>query len=117
MSDRPAQIADIPGGPYDVEFFFDAGCPFAWQASVWIRRVQDLRGIKIGWRFISLRFINEGRDLPDSMVQSQLQGLAYHRICAAARSTDRKSTRLNSSHANISYAVFCLKKKNKRSHV
>src|SRR3712207_8830878 len=27
--------------------------------------------------------------------------------------TDRKSTRLNSSHANISYAVFCLKKKKK----
>src|SRR3712207_8548005 len=27
-------------------------------------------------------------------------------------SEDRKSTRLNSSHANISYAVFCLKKKN-----
>src|SRR3712207_5137773 len=29
---------------------------------------------------------------------------------------DRKSTRLNSSHANISYAVFCLKKKNKCQH-
>src|SRR3712207_7110605 len=28
------------------------------------------------------------------------------------RLRDRKSTRLNSSHANISYAVFCLKKKN-----
>src|SRR5215203_6495836 len=28
---------------------------------------------------------------------------------------DRKSTRLNSSHANISYAVFCLKKKNKNN--
>src|SRR3712207_8671874 len=28
---------------------------------------------------------------------------------------DRKSTRLNSSHANISYAVFCLKKKNKNT--
>src|SRR3712207_7367781 len=28
--------------------------------------------------------------------------------------TDRKSTRLNSSHANISYAAFCLKKKCKR---
>src|SRR5947209_1041862 len=28
--------------------------------------------------------------------------------------SDRKSTRLNSSHANISYAVFCLKKKNKQ---
>src|SRR3712207_7854812 len=30
---------------------------------------------------------------------------------------DRKSTRLNSSHANISYAVFCLKKKNNSSNV
>src|SRR3712207_9021493 len=30
------------------------------------------------------------------------------------RSRDRKSTRLNSSHANISYAVFCLKKKKKK---
>src|SRR3712207_7428581 len=30
---------------------------------------------------------------------------------------DRKSTRLNSSHANISYAVFCLKKKNTPSIV
>src|SRR3712207_8152371 len=29
---------------------------------------------------------------------------------------DRKSTRLNSSHANISYAVFCLKKKNNKYH-
>src|SRR3712207_9021522 len=37
---------------------------------------------------------------------------------AEARSiafVDRKSTRLNSSHANISYAVFCLKKKNNTS--
>src|SRR3712207_7711579 len=31
--------------------------------------------------------------------------------CADHRDRDRKSTRLNSSHANISYAVFCLKKK------
>src|SRR3712207_8751510 len=30
----------------------------------------------------------------------------------ASRVEDRKSTRLNSSHANISYAVFCLQKKN-----
>src|SRR3712207_7924661 len=31
------------------------------------------------------------------------------------RPRDRKSTRLNSSHANISYAVFCLKKKKKHT--
>src|SRR3712207_7125906 len=32
-------------------------------------------------------------------------------VFAMSLYTDRKSTRLNSSHANISYAVFCLKKK------
>src|SRR3712207_7567332 len=32
------------------------------------------------------------------------------------RAVDRKSTRLNSSHANISYAVFCLKKKQLRNN-
>src|SRR3712207_6891321 len=43
----------------------------------------------------------------------------YEKLCASAEAfvyaamirLDRKSTRLNSSHANISYAVFCLKKK------
>src|SRR3712207_7098625 len=37
------------------------------------------------------------------LTQLELEGIA-----------DRKSTRLNSSHANISYAVFCLKKKKKK---
>src|SRR3712207_7293153 len=36
-----------------------------------------------------------------------------HRIRLRGGGRDRKSTRLNSSHANISYAVFCLKKKKK----
>src|SRR3712207_9371991 len=34
-----------------------------------------------------------------------------HHAGVVERGEDRKSTRLNSSHANISYAVFCLKKK------
>src|SRR5258707_5855194 len=44
------------------------------------------------------------------------QGLEQLGLTADAVSVevDRKSTRLNSSHANISYAVFCLKKKKKR---
>src|SRR3712207_7617613 len=36
-----------------------------------------------------------------------------HLVPRAHERLDRKSTRLNSSHANISYAVFCLKKKKK----
>src|SRR3712207_7143982 len=42
-------------------------------------------------------------------------GLVHERIDRLAQpQIDRKSTRLNSSHANISYAVFCLKKKKKQ---
>src|SRR5947209_12307408 len=38
------------------------------------------------------------------------------RTLLVASAEDRKSTRLNSSHANISYAVFCLKKKKKHNN-
>src|SRR5256886_5978395 len=44
-------------------------------------------------------------------------GLRVHRQVGSFRkilSQDRKSTRLNSSHSQISYAVFCLKKKKKK---
>src|SRR3712207_7104765 len=43
--------------------------------------------------------------------------VANFTIASTPRTLDRKSTRLNSSHANISYAVFCLKKKkNQRTY-
>src|SRR3712207_9082469 len=46
----------------------------------------------------------------------QVQRLVRHlaRLRRGDDGPDRKSTRLNSSHANISYAVFCLKKKKKK---
>src|SRR3712207_7688342 len=47
--------------------------------------------------------------LPVSLLEPIWQELA---ALLPERPADRKSTRLNSSHANISYAVFCLKKKN-----
>src|SRR5438445_9511751 len=40
-------------------------------------------------------------------------GADIKEMAEARKTLDRKSTRLNSSHANISYAVFCLKKKKK----
>src|SRR5438445_5767349 len=43
-----------------------------------------------------------------------VHGGGEHRKRAGHRRRDRKSTRLNSSHANISYAVFCLKKKKRQ---
>src|SRR5688572_32733180 len=39
------------------------------------------------------------------------------RLVVRPEGTDRKSTRLNSSHSQISYAVFCLKKKKKKNHI
>src|SRR3712207_9552674 len=44
---------------------------------------------------------------PDHLYHVRCTGGVLADVCAE----DRKSTRLNSSHANISYAVFCLKKK------
>src|SRR2546428_951843 len=41
--------------------------------------------------------------------------LCTESVSQSGRRQDRKSTRLNSSHDQISYAVFCLKKKNKQS--
>src|SRR3712207_8121514 len=48
---------------------------------------------------------NAGEAAATERRSNDLAGLDYEDI------RDRKSTRLNSSHANISYAVFCLKKK------
>src|SRR5256885_10101730 len=52
----------------------------------------------------------------ESQVAVQLRGGIEHRQRALAAQLDRKSTRLNSSHLVISYAVFCLKKKNRVAH-
>src|SRR2546422_6662211 len=52
-------------------------------------------------------------DAPDVRLEEPLVGVMHHRD--ERRVVDRKSTRLNSSHGYISYAVFCLKKKKKNS--
>src|SRR5437588_1398370 len=44
------------------------------------------------------------------------RGLALLKVRQPRQRLDRKSTRLNSSHTVISYAVFCLKKKKKHQH-
>src|SRR3712207_8503276 len=52
------------------------------------------------------------RRLLDALGEAIRGGASGAEGAGAARAvSDRKSTRLNSSHANISYAVFCLKKK------
>src|SRR5438445_5623827 len=58
-----------------------------------------------------------GKGIPFDRPQQPMMSLtnSARRFSSSTwRRTDRKSTRLNSSHANISYAVFCLKKKKKK---
>src|SRR3712207_8879213 len=56
------------------------------------------------------RLVGEAHlDVLQAGFQEQAGQVVADRVVAVAQ--DRKSTRLNSSHANISYAVFCLKKK------
>src|SRR5437867_9729696 len=64
--------------------------------------------------FLSPKFVQIARDylfdvIRHSTSNTYLAGLELREIGIAG---DRKSTRLNSSHRTISYAVFCLKKKN-----
>src|SRR5688572_32172941 len=59
------------------------------------------------------RGVGFGADPPADVVLGAVAVGVLDRQCALAH-TDRKSTRLNSSHSQISYAVFCLKKKKKR---
>src|SRR5690349_22691884 len=53
------------------------------------------------------------RDLARQLLEFRIAGRRRWRRCVGCV-RDRKSTRLNSSHVEISYAVFCLKKKKKR---
>src|SRR3712207_8571489 len=53
----------------------------------------------------------------DRGAPARAPGPALRRAGTRAGLLDRKSTRLNSSHANISYAVFCLKKKTRMQYL
>src|SRR5256885_11141886 len=61
--------------------------------------------------FRSCRGCQPGREIPELHGQAGTVGGVAGPVGTCAGRTDRKSTRLNSSHLVISYAVFCLKKK------
>lgn len=74
----------------DVAFHFDPVCPFCWMTSRWVRTVQDLRGLDVDWRFVSLALLNDEdaevyEDQSDHYRGSHLRGLELLRVCAAVR--------------------------------
>src|SRR3712207_7456277 len=81
-------------------------------------RSEQLRLVEVRRHERGQRDQLRGDRLHGAALEEQVaRGGDHHRVehvmrKAVLADADRKSTRLNSSHANISYAVFCLKKKN-----
>lgn len=72
----------------DVELFIDPVCPFCWQTSKWLRQVQRLEDLDVGWRFISLKMVNEEagyEGMPEHYPAVHAQGTRMLRVLAAAR--------------------------------
>jgi 2-hydroxychromene-2-carboxylate isomerase len=74
---------------YDIEFFWDPVCPFAWITSRWVEQVAAQTGYRVDWRFISLRLINKHKDyateFPPSYESGHTAGLRMLRVAAAVR--------------------------------
>jgi 2-hydroxychromene-2-carboxylate isomerase len=80
---------------YDIEFYWDPICPFAWITSRWIVKVAAQRDYRVDWRFIGLRFLNEHRDyaeFPASYMSLHTQGQRMLRVAAAVRAATGRST-------------------------
>jgi hypothetical protein len=74
---------------YDLHFYFDPVCPFAWLASKWVRMVAEQRDYSVDWRFISLRILNAHIDyaanFPPEYEAGHTAGLRLLRIAARVR--------------------------------
>src|SRR3712207_7080331 len=76
--------------------------------------VRENIGVKVGREMRQIDLIV--RPLPELGNDPELFIVVFRELTPSKTTAgDRKSTRLNSSHANISYAVFCLKKKNRET--
>jgi len=74
--------------PTRVEFFFDPMCPWAYQASVWIREVRTRRPIDIVWRFFSLEEVNRPEGKRHPWERPIAYGWTPMRVAAWLRRTD-----------------------------
>jgi hypothetical protein len=74
---------------YDLHFYFDPVCPFAWLTSKWVRIVASQRDYRVDWRFISLRILNAHIDyashFPPEYEAGHTAGLRLLRVAARVR--------------------------------
>ncbi len=74
---------------YDLHFYFDPVCPFAWLTSRWVRLVVQQRDYAVDWRFISLRLLNAHLDydthFPPEYEAGHTAGLRLLRVAHRVR--------------------------------
>ena len=71
-----------------VDFHFDIMCPWAFQASAWMREVRDQLGLEVGWRFFSLEEINRAAGKKHPWEREWSYGWSMMRIGALLRRID-----------------------------
>ena len=79
---------------YDVEFFWDPVCPWAWLTSRWVVEVADQQHLSVDWRFISLRLVNASKDYETEFSPGYIaghgSGLKLLRVAAAMRADGKR---------------------------
>lgn len=92
MPDTDAADPAPAPAAYDIEFFWDPVCPFAWVTSRWVRLVAEQRHMTVDWRFIGLLILNEDRDyateFPPGYPEYHALGLRGLRVAAAVRAAE-----------------------------
>lgn len=77
---------------YDLNFWFDPVCPFAWLTSTWVRQVAAARDYRVEWKLISLHLLNAHRDydkeFPPEYPAIHGAGLRLLRVAAAVRAKE-----------------------------
>lgn len=87
---QPATVrpdAGPPAAPRTVHVWFDAGCPFTWATSQWLRQAAAAAGTGVQWHLMSLAVLNEGRPVPEQYRAGMLRGTRTGRVLAAAQQT------------------------------